>query len=50
MFQRCFDDNEFKQAVGIALESRRLDVVEKAVQLSGMRHSYVGHGAVTNVC
>ncbi len=33
MFQRCFQDKEFKQAIGIALESRRLDVVEKAVKL-----------------
>lgn len=33
MFQRCFQDKEFKQAIGIALEARRLDVVEKAVKL-----------------
>jgi len=31
MFQRCFDDKKFKQAVGIALETRRLDVFEQAV-------------------
>lgn len=31
MFQRCFDDKKFKQAVGIALETRRLDVFEQAI-------------------
>uniref|UniRef100_UPI00358F1252 26S proteasome non-ATPase regulatory subunit 1 n=1 Tax=Myxine glutinosa TaxID=7769 RepID=UPI00358F1252 len=31
MFQRCFDDRKYKQAVGIALETRRLDIFEKAV-------------------
>ncbi|KAJ3148007.1 proteasome regulatory particle base subunit [Geranomyces variabilis] len=31
MFQRCYDDGEYKQAVGIALETLRLDVLEEAV-------------------
>ncbi|XP_013393221.1 26S proteasome non-ATPase regulatory subunit 1 [Lingula anatina] len=31
MFQRCFDDKQFKQAVGIALETRRIDIFEKAI-------------------
>jgi len=30
-FQRCFDDKKFKAAIGIAIETRRLDVVEKAI-------------------
>lgn len=34
MFQRCFDDGQFKQAIGIALETRRMDVFEKAILLS----------------
>lgn len=34
MFQRCFDDKKFKQAIGIAIETRRLDVVEKAILTS----------------
>eukprot|EP01047_Picozoa_sp_COSAG01_P011769 COSAG01_NODE_518_length_16019_cov_9.486809_9_plen_854_part_00 len=34
MFERCFQDKEFKQALGIALESRRLDKVEECVQRS----------------
>ncbi len=31
MFKRCYDSKEFKQAIGIALESFRLDVVEESV-------------------
>ncbi len=31
MFQRCFDDKTYKQAVGIALETRRIDIFEKAI-------------------
>lgn len=34
MFQRCFDDRQFKQAVGIALETRRIDIFEKAIKTS----------------
>ncbi|KAL4219945.1 26S proteasome non-ATPase regulatory subunit 1 [Mactra antiquata] len=31
MFQRCFDDKQYKQAVGIAIETRRIDIFEKAI-------------------
>ncbi|KAM6178413.1 26S proteasome non-ATPase regulatory subunit 1 [Rhynchocyon petersi] len=31
MFQRCLDDHKYKQAVGIALETRRLDIFEKTI-------------------
>ncbi|CAG8688334.1 13834_t:CDS:10, partial [Gigaspora margarita] len=31
MFQRCYDDGEFKQAIGISLEARRLDIIEQAI-------------------
>ncbi len=31
MFQRCFEDGQFKQAIGIALETRRMDVFEQAI-------------------
>jgi len=31
MFQRCFEDKKFKQAIGIALETRRLDIFEQAI-------------------
>ena len=29
---RCFADGQFEQAIGVALESRRLDKLEEAVQ------------------
>ncbi|KAI8643891.1 armadillo-type protein [Parasitella parasitica] len=32
MFQRCAEDCEYEQAIGIALESRRLDIVKSIVQ------------------
>jgi 26S proteasome regulatory subunit N2 len=35
MFQRCFSDGEYKQALGIAIESRRLDKVEESILNSG---------------
>ncbi|XP_071440375.1 26S proteasome non-ATPase regulatory subunit 1 [Hetaerina americana] len=31
MFQRCIDDGQYRQAVGIALETRRMDVFERAI-------------------
>ncbi|OBZ82826.1 26S proteasome non-ATPase regulatory subunit 1 [Choanephora cucurbitarum] len=35
MFQRCADDQEYEQAIGIALESRRLDVIQSIIQKQG---------------
>jgi 26S proteasome regulatory subunit N2 len=37
MFQKCLDDGEYKQAIGIALEAFRLDVVEKAIGQAGQK-------------
>jgi 26S proteasome regulatory subunit N2 len=34
MFERCFTDGSYKQALGIALEARRLDIVESAIKNS----------------
>jgi 26S proteasome regulatory subunit N2 len=34
MFSRCFADKKYKQAIGVALESRRLDKVKDAIELS----------------
>ena len=31
MFQRCLDDKQYKQAIGIALETHRIDVFERAI-------------------
>eukprot|EP00164_Ancoracysta_twista_P002156 GFYU01002846.1.p1 GENE.GFYU01002846.1~~GFYU01002846.1.p1 ORF type:complete len:990 (+),score=411.16 GFYU01002846.1:151-3120(+) len=35
MFERCFADGEFKQAVGIAFETRRLDMINRSITESG---------------
>eukprot|EP01132_Coremiostelium_polycephalum_P003896 gene3896-4863_t len=35
MFERCFKEGSYKQALGIALESRRLDIIEKSISESG---------------
>ena len=32
MFDRCFDDSQYKQALGIALESHRMDKVREAIE------------------
>ena len=34
MFERCFADSQFRQAIGVALETRRLDKLEEAVTKS----------------
>jgi 26S proteasome regulatory subunit N2 len=34
MFERCFRDRQYKQAVGIALETRHLDIFERAIRES----------------
>ena len=31
MFQRCLDDGQFKQAIGIAIDSRRMDIFKRAI-------------------
>lgn len=35
MFERCFLDKEWNQVIGLALEARRLDIVERAISESG---------------
>lgn len=35
MFQRCLDDGQYKQAIGIAIETRRMDVFRRAILESG---------------
>lgn len=34
MIQRCLDDGQYRQALGIALETRRMDIVEAAIMKS----------------
>lgn len=31
MFQRCLDDAQYRQALGLALETRRMDIFQKAI-------------------
>ncbi|KAJ1514499.1 proteasome regulatory particle base subunit [Coelomomyces lativittatus] len=31
VFSRCFAEKEFQQAIGIAIESRRIDIIQKAI-------------------
>jgi 26S proteasome regulatory subunit N2 len=31
MFDRCFNEKQYKQALGIAIESRRLDKIEQTI-------------------
>ena len=38
MFERCFDEHKFQQAAGIALETRRIDLLERAIQESVRAH------------
>ncbi|RUP51626.1 hypothetical protein BC936DRAFT_146875 [Jimgerdemannia flammicorona] len=42
MFKRCEEDGEFKQSIGIALESRRLDIVERTI-LKGTSHELLAY-------
>lgn len=34
MFQRCLDDKQYKQALGLALETRRMDIFAKSIESS----------------
>ena len=34
MFQRCLDDGQYRQALGLAVETRRMDIFEKAIKQS----------------
>ena len=34
MFENCLESGQFKQAIGIAIETRRMDVLEKAIKLT----------------
>ena len=35
MFDRCFKDKAYNQAIGIAIESRRLEIAKRAIIESG---------------
>jgi len=48
MFQRCFEDKKYKQAIGIALETRRLDIFEEAILKSEDVRGMLGYSL--NIC
>ena len=35
LFERCFEDGQYGQAIGLALESRRLDKLRESIEKSG---------------
>mmetsp|Transcript_45917 Transcript_45917/g.85735 ORF Transcript_45917/g.85735 Transcript_45917/m.85735 type:complete len:1044 (+) Transcript_45917:91-3222(+) len=37
MFERCFTDGQYHQAIGIALESHRIDMIERAISQTDNR-------------
>lgn len=37
MFKRCYEDKEFKQVIGIAIETMRLDILEETIKLGGSK-------------
>lgn len=41
MFERCYADGEYRQAMGIALETRRIDEIRKSILSSGMFSFFV---------
>jgi 26S proteasome regulatory subunit N2 len=43
MFERCYDDSQFNQAIGVALESRRLDKVREAIEKSNDIEDKLGY-------
>ncbi|ORX44150.1 hypothetical protein BCR36DRAFT_586280 [Piromyces finnis] len=51
VFERCFEDKEYKQVIGIALESLRLDIIEKAIKAGDSKEllSYVLNASMTLV-
>lgn len=38
MFRKCYEEEDYKPAIGIAIEAKRLDVVEEGIKLAGSRH------------
>lgn len=43
MFERCFEDGAFNQAVGIALEAHRLDKIEEAIARAPAKGPLIAH-------
>ncbi|KAF8471780.1 armadillo-type protein [Kalaharituber pfeilii] len=44
LFRKCFETEDYRPAIGIAIEARRLDVVEEGIKLASERSKKVGKG------
>ncbi|OQV16508.1 26S proteasome non-ATPase regulatory subunit 1 [Hypsibius exemplaris] len=44
LIQQCFEHHQYKQAMGLGIEARRLDVFEKAITESGDQRNMLGYG------
>merc|ERR1739846_235765 len=43
MFQKCFEDKQFKQAMGIAIEARRIDIFVKSIEKAENREEMLSY-------
>nr|CAB3265235.1 26S proteasome non-ATPase regulatory subunit 1 [Phallusia mammillata] len=48
MFNNCLESGQFKQAIGIAIETKRLDILEKAIRLTPNLSEMLSY--CTNLC
>ncbi|KAK6533789.1 proteasome regulatory particle base subunit [Orbilia ellipsospora] len=46
MFQKCYDSENYKPALGVAIESHRLDIIEQGIRLAGERQRSSESGQV----
>ena len=44
LFRKCFETEDYRPAIGIAIEARRLDVVAEGIRLASERSKKVGKG------
>ena len=42
-FDQCFDEGKYKQAIGIALETKRIDMVQSSIEKSQNPESMLGY-------
>ena len=49
MFNRCFEDKQFKQAIGIAIETRRMDVFQRAIKEADNKASTLDYAFKTTM-
>lgn len=44
LIQQCFEHRQYRQAMGLGIEARRLDVFERAITESGDQRAMLGYG------